>query len=209
MITGEAEGQSLSCVSSLVVNCPAPLRATLRDVKLVKWRRGRAAVCQDFFFNQAYLVKRRQAHDRGLGPVKIQLLHPKKVESKIVSVVLYNKLKKENETITSKLADTKTKYDWSAQRKTAYKREWAKNLRELDAEKRQNDEIRQIIIDEQATSDHLRHYLEELEQHRSALPQHLCSNPLIYKKTRPYRRARLPPHSHYCALYQRAVSSHT
>jgi hypothetical protein len=94
----------------------------------------------------------------------------------------YNKLKKENETIRSKLADTKTKYDWLAQRKTAYKREWAKNLRELDAEMRQNDEMHQIIIDEQATSDHLRHCLEELEQHRSSLSEHLFSNPLIYKK---------------------------
>ncbi len=50
-------------------------------------------MCQENFFNQAYWVKRRQAlantHDRGLGPVKIQLLHPKKVESKVVSVVLY------------------------------------------------------------------------------------------------------------------------
>jgi hypothetical protein len=94
----------------------------------------------------------------------------------------YNKLKKENETIASKLADIKTKYDRLAQRKTAYKHKWAKNLRELDAEKRENDEMHQIIRDEQATSDHLRHRLEELEQHRSALSEHLFSNPLTYKK---------------------------
>jgi len=63
------------------------------------------------FFNLAYWVKRRQAlpntHDRGLGPVKIQLLHPKKVDSKVVSVVLYNKLKKENETTKKSLLTRK------------------------------------------------------------------------------------------------------
>lgn len=98
----------------------------------------------------------------------------------------YIMLEGKNDTIASRLSSLKTKYDRVAQRKEVYQSKWAMKMRELDVEKREIAEFARkmykIIAYERATSDCLRHRLEELEQQRRPLSERLFSHPLIYKK---------------------------